>query len=160
MSAASLKRGIGWLLGSTVALGVLFLYAVALWVVLPICRLRRRSSKVSAAGLRILITGRVNSWNWSRSHLLPLAEAECVDQVLAVMDGPVIAHPKIVAHSATEPLVRGLGRLVARSLVLVRVAVRERPQVIVGYSFFSAALLGLITAAAGRGPFDRLQLPA
>jgi glycosyltransferase involved in cell wall biosynthesis len=100
--------------------------------------------------LRILATGRFNSRNWCRSHLLPLAQAADVGELLVVADGPVIDHPKITCCPVPESLRRRLPASVSRALWLLVIAHRERPDIIVGYHLFPGALLAALAARLTR----------
>ena len=97
--------------------------------------------------LTVMLTGRFDSRNWCRSHVLPLAQAPCVREVIAVVDGPLIAHPKVRRVQPPPWLRRVLGRSPARSVWVILTALRMRPDAIVGYHFFPAALSALL---AGR----------
>jgi len=128
---------------------VLALYAAGL-VVLTFYRWLRihpRSPDLDN-GLRVLVSGRADSRNWCRAHLLPLAQAPCVRELITVMDGPTICHPSVRSNPQSAVLSRLPTRSIARSLRVFRLSAREKPDVIVGYSFFPAAFFGLLVAKA------------
>lgn len=107
---------------------------------------KRPGSAIPNRGLSVLVTGRVNSRNWCRSHLLPLAEAGCVEKILFLMDGPAIQHPKIHQFRPPEFFSRGVLRLAARSVYLFYITWKEQPSVIVGFSLFPSAVLSLLAS--------------
>lgn len=131
------------LMGHIVGAGIYLLYAGA-WLLLGITGFLRRAIGPRGQKATMLVSGRVNSLNWCRSHLLPAAEMGEIERLLVVMDGPIITHPKIVRCASIEGASGGLRRLLGRSVCLLRTAMREKPDVIVGFSFFPSALLAVV----------------
>jgi L-malate glycosyltransferase len=99
-----------------------------------------------ADGFRLLITGRFDSYNWCRAHLLPLASAACVGEIVAVTDGPSMAHDKIRYDCPPRWMVSILGRAVAKAIWMARIAPRLRPDVVMGYHIFPGAITALLVA--------------
>jgi glycosyltransferase involved in cell wall biosynthesis len=124
---------------------------------------RRRSSccaqrAAATLPLRILLTGRVDSKNWCRSHLLPLSKTAAISELILAVDGEVEPFPK--ARPFVVP--RAIGwikpRAIIRSLWAIRLALRERPDIVMAYSFFPPGVFGLIAARLS-GASAYLQLP-
>ena len=111
---------------------------------LPLRMLRRRRSMNTPA--RVLLTGRFDSAGWARAHVLPIAEATSVGRVFAVVDGPTLPHSRITYLPPPRWLVRLLGRAAAKALWMVRVSLREPPDVIIGYHILPNALSALLVA--------------
>lgn len=112
-------------------------------------RLRRRSrNHVSRDRAKLHVTVIVTFYNanWCRSHLTPIALAENVGQVTAVVDGPTSAIPGVEYLFPPSHLVRVFGRIFAKYLVLLRVALTRRSDVIIGYFLVPNGLCALLTA--------------
>ena len=134
------------ILGWCVCIGAFLVYT-GLLLVLAMLRPRRdRKPRMDAGGLRLLITGRFDSRNWCQSHLMPLVQARCVRELIAVVDGPRMEHPKIRYVSPPRWLRKLLGRSPARSLWVLHRTWRDRPDAVLGYHFFPAALSALLAA--------------
>lgn len=132
-----------------VCLAITSLYVMALAMLWLVRAVRgKRAPGLPPGGIKLMITGRVNSNNWSRSHLLPLSEAGCVREIVAAMDGPLLKHPKMRPCLPSPRLQRLLPRALARSVAFFRAAASEKPDIIMGYSFFPGALFGLLAARA------------
>ncbi len=92
---------------------------------------------------RILVTGRFDNLNWFLSHATPLSRSG-VGEVIVVSESPQGGVPR-VRFSCPPPLVlRVLGRALGKLLWMVAVAVRYRPDVVMGYHLFPGALTALI----------------
>lgn len=124
---------------------VLAVYTTALAVLtlIPSFRSGRRGRLTKREGIRLLITGRFDSHNWCRSHLLPLARASCVDEIIAVVDGPTLDHEKIRYERPPRLLRCTLGRVLSRGIWMLKVAGDHPPDIVMGYYVFP----GGITAA-------------
>ena len=134
------------LLGHVICLVALWVYTISL-IFLERSRPRKaRRRRRQCQSLRLLITGRFDSLNWCRAHLLPIAEAECVHSMLLAVDGPVVNHEKIRITHTPRWLRRCLGRSISRSIWAVWLARVTRPDVVIGYHFFPAALTALLSA--------------
>ena len=132
-----IRQIIGWCIClATFAIYLITLMILSVGASRPLRRQRRRSPK----GISLLITGRFDSLNWGQSHVLPLAHAKKVRQLIALVDGPLPQHDKILSIIAPVWLRRILGRVPARSLWVQWIAWRQRPDAILGYHFFPAAL--------------------
>lgn len=95
---------------------------------------------------RVFITARSDSVNWARANFTPIAEADCVDEVIAVVDGPIVEHPRIVPAPPPAWLARICGRAAAKLLWLVVVGLRRPPAAVIGYHIFPSALTALLVA--------------
>jgi glycosyltransferase involved in cell wall biosynthesis len=137
------RAAIGALAG-VVLFGILQGARLVLWALGP------RKSTGNQAEIsptwRILITGRVDSKNWCKAHLLPLSGTPNISELLLVVDGKVEAVPN--ARSFIVPRLIGWikPRAIVRSLWAVRVALQERPDVVMAYSFFPPGVFALLAA--------------
>ena len=134
--------------GSIYAGSFFSLYRV-LTVVLRVLRVigPRQMARRPVTGLKVLVCGRVDSLNWCRAHLLPLANSAMVAQLLAVIDGEVIPHPKIcVPVGSWMWLTRLLPRSFVRTLRCLEVAIAFKPDIVIGYSFLPATIGALLAA--------------
>ena len=140
--AEAVRRILGWF----VCMAAACVYTLALVV----AGLRRRSlrDKKAQTSLTLLITGRFDSRNWCKAHLVPLLTCRCVRRVIAVVDGPLLTHPKMEVQRTPRWLRLLCGRAIGRSIWAARIAVRDRPDVVMGYHFFPAALTALFLAKA------------
>lgn len=123
----------------------LLLRCVLLFTNLPPSKRGRRSGN-AAPGLRVLVTGRVDSKNWCMSHLLPLARTANISELILVMDGKVVQLPR--SRHVRVPAWIGWfrPRAIARSFWAIIVAIREKPDVVMAYSLFPPGLFGLVGA--------------
>jgi L-malate glycosyltransferase len=103
---------------------------------------------VEPSGLRILVTVTFND-NQLRSHLMPLLELREVENVILVSDREAAPLPKVRVVVPPRWLSRLLSRAGAKLVVCVWIAVRERPDWILGYHFiphgFNARVVGALT---------------
>lgn len=79
-----------------------------------------RRNPPTTEGLTVAVVVRFYNANWCASHLAPIAQAENVRRVVAVVEGPTV--PILgVEYFTPSPLARRvLGRLLARLLLLLR----------------------------------------
>lgn len=135
------------LLGLALCLFALLTYVVTLCIVAVF----RAPSAVPPAHrrrkLRLLIVGRFDSLNWCRAHMAPLIALEQIDTILAAVDGPLLSHPKLTRCGTPRWLSGLLGRSGGRSVWVLYLTAKHRPDVIMGYHFFPGALSALL---AGR----------
>ncbi len=130
---------LGWLVG-----GLLLCLLGGTLALARSCKIRRKRTQ---AGLfRILLTGRFDSKNWGRSHLVPLSRTPNISELLVVVDGTVETVPKARQFIVPRQIGWIKPRAIIRSLWAVRVALLERPDVIMAYSFFPPGVFGLIAA--------------
>lgn len=109
----------------------------------------RRDAHPTHAPRTLLITGRFFSGNWSRSHLLPLAGCAGLQRVLAVVDGPVTGLPAKVELRRPATWLQGLlGRNLARAVTTLWLAMRLKPDLVMGYHLFPAGMTALLAARA------------
>jgi glycosyltransferase involved in cell wall biosynthesis/SAM-dependent methyltransferase len=149
-----------------------FFIGVGIWLMCQCIRLtvslppfsRRKAPAQSGqageqrAGWRVLVTGRVDSKNWCRAHLLPLTRAANLSELLLVMDGAVSPAPKIRQFAVPKWIGWFRPRAVIRSFWVIIVALKEKPDVVMAYSFFPPGLCALL-AARFSGATAILQLP-
>lgn len=137
--------------GAALVCAVAAVYAAGLLAVpvlrvlsVPVRWLRRRRAPGTPA--RVLLTGRFDSRNWARAHVVPIAEAACVGEVLAVVDGPTVPHDKIRYCPPPRWLVRTLGRALSKAVWVVWLGWRHPPDLVIGYHLFPNALTALLAA--------------
>jgi glycosyltransferase involved in cell wall biosynthesis len=107
----------------------------------------RRGAAARVNDRTLLVTGRFFSGNWSRSHLLPLANSTGLRRVVAVVDGPVAGLPeKVELRRSPRFLQIVLGRNLSRALTTFWLAMRLRPDAVMGYHLFPAGMAALIAA--------------
>lgn len=107
----------------------------------------RRNVAGRADRQTLLVTGRFFSGNWSRSHLLPLATASGLQRVVAVVDGPVSGLPeKIELRRSPRFLQAVAGRNLSRAITTFWLAMRMRPDAVMGYHLFPAGMAALVAA--------------
>ncbi len=131
------------IIGIAVGTSAIIIYAIS-YLLVAMVRRRKHSSEKSE--LTVMLTGRVDSKNWANSHLAPLTQADNVKKILSLLDGQIIEHPKIIPLTVPYWLRFLIGRSPARSICTIVYAITLRPDVIMGYHFFPAALSALIAA--------------
>jgi glycosyltransferase involved in cell wall biosynthesis len=133
-------RTVGATLGGLVLWPFLYAVILALWL------LPKRKKKLAQSSFKVLVTGRVDSRNWSRAHLVPLARTTSISELLLVVDGTVTGAP----NAQQFPVPRLFGwlkpRAIVRSLWVIWVAVKERPHIIMAYAFFPPGIFSLLAA--------------
>lgn len=147
MTRRIIQRVRGW--GAWV--GLFLVYGTCISMLSPVTRSRaNRLRWRRKSGIRLLIIGRFDSRNWCRSHLLPLARASCVDEIVAVVDGPTIEHRKIRYRSPPRLLDAVLGRAASKALWMLVVIAKWRPDIVIGYHIFPGAVTAAIIARLAR----------
>jgi glycosyltransferase involved in cell wall biosynthesis len=106
-------------------------------------------SNGSRRGLRLLVTVTFND-NQLRSHLLPLLALEEVEEIVLVADKPAPPLPRVRTVVPPSPLVRMIGRAAAKLVVCSVVAVRERPDWVIGYHVMPHGLNAYISSRIAR----------
>ena len=107
-----------------------------------------RSEPTGRGRLRILLTGTFHSDNWIRAHLGPLADSRYCESVTMVASTPVPATEGVRTVVPPRWLVRVVGRVAARLLVFIVVAVRTRPHVVGGFHLLINGLVALLLGRA------------
>lgn len=136
---------------------ILFIYQglILLLKLLP----KRKSKKNS--GLNILVTGTFYSDHWLITHLRPMANAENCQRLTMVAATPVPEMNKVTGVYAPKWLQKIAGQVGARLLYFCWLAIKERPDVLVGFHLLLnglfVALLAKLTGAksvyiCGGGP--------
>lgn len=97
---------------------------------------------------KVLVIGTFYSGNWSLSHLTPLARADSVERVFAVIDGPQKPVDKVTYDVPPAWLSRVCTRAGAKLIWALKVALRERPEIVMGYHLIPGALSALLVARA------------
>lgn len=95
----------------------------------------------------MLLTGRMDSKNWCMSHLYPLTQTPNVSELLLVLDGKIETGCRTRQFAVPGSLGWIKPRAIIRSIWAVRIALKEKPDIIMSYSFFPPGVFGLL---AGR----------
>jgi glycosyltransferase involved in cell wall biosynthesis len=112
--------------------------------------LRYQSEPSAAARLRILVTVTLNP-NQLRSHLEPIAKLDEVEEIMLVADSswaPPISKLRVIVPPRI--LVRCLGRAGAKLVVCLAVALRRRPDWVVGFTIVPHGVTARVVAALVR----------
>ena len=96
----------------------------------------------------LMVIGTFYTRNWCISHLTPLARASNVRRVIAIVDGPTHNIPGVTYPYPPKWLVRIIGRAFAKFLWALGIAIRIRPQLIMGYHLLPGGLTALLVARA------------
>jgi glycosyltransferase involved in cell wall biosynthesis len=94
--------------------------------------------------MRLLVTVTLNP-NQLRSHLEPLADLDEVDSIVLVADKCDLVLPKLRTVVPPRPLVRVLGRALAKLVMCVLLARRVRPAWVIGLNLVPHGVTALIT---------------
>lgn len=107
----------------------------------------RRPKTGDPDNLTLMVTGRFESKNWCKAHLLPLAAAENLKRIIAVVDGPVAALPdKVEVHRVANWVQTVFGRNLGKLFKMLSLARTARPDIVMGYHIFPGALTALLVA--------------
>lgn len=98
-------------------------------------------------GWTVLVVGTFHHGNWFRAHGLALTKAHAIDRVIVVCDAPFEAVDNVQFACPPKWLVRVAGRMIARTLTVLRISLRERPDALMGYHFMPNALMCLVVAS-------------
>jgi glycosyltransferase involved in cell wall biosynthesis len=124
------------------ALGVAAVGDCAWWLTRRI----RPSASTAAKGRRVAVIATFYNANWCCSHLTPIAMAENVRRVVAVVDGPTVEIPGVEYVYPPPRMTKVLGRILTKLVLLGKVAIRNRCDVIVGYFLVPNGLWALVVA--------------
>ncbi len=107
-----------------------------------------RRSRANGGPYHVLVVGTFYTRNWCISHLAPLAAARNVRRVTAIVEGPIqpIANVDYVQPSGWP--VRLGGRAFGKFCCAIRLALKHRPDVVMGYHIVPNALIALVAARA------------
>lgn len=100
-------------------------------------------------GLRLLVTVTLNE-NQLRSHFEPIVALSEVKSVTLVADVEPPPIPKVTGVVPPRRLVKLLGRAGAKLAVCLRIAVRDRPDWVLGYNLVPHGLNALVVGALTR----------
>jgi len=140
-----LKAAIRSSVGAAAGL-ILLTWLVATLVFARVFKKRIAADKTADRSITLLITGRMDSRNWSLAHLKPLVCAPVVHKVIAVLDGTTIDEPKLEQVAVPSWLKPLKPQAIARSLWALWIALRRKPDIIMAYGFFPAGLFSIIAA--------------
>ncbi|MBK8270982.1 MAG: glycosyltransferase [Planctomycetes bacterium] len=94
----------------------------------------------------IVIIGTFYNDGWFQSHVKPLIECRNIGRIHIVTDQPLAQHDKVCYHCPSRTTRKGLGRTIARLLVLIRLARKQRLALLMGYHIMPNALMALVIA--------------
>jgi len=97
----------------------------------------------------VLVTVTFND-NQLRAHLLPIVALTEVSEVVLVTDAVPASLPKVRVVVPSPLLVRVAGRAAAKLLTCLRIAIRERPDWIIGFNLMPHGTNAILTARATR----------
>jgi glycosyltransferase involved in cell wall biosynthesis len=100
-------------------------------------------------GIRVLVTVTFND-NQLRAHLLPIVALPEVAEVVLVTDTDPAPLPKVRVVVPPRLLVRIAGRAAAKLFVCMRLAVRERPDWVIGFNLVPHGITAILSARAAR----------
>lgn len=132
--------------------GFLLLLA-ALWPFASVLRARRARTKQQSEphAYRVLLIGTFYTRNWCISHLTPLSRANNISSIVAVVDGPIHPIERVRYVLPSGAMTRFFGRTLTKLIRALREALRERPDVVMGYHLLpngmSALLVGWLVGA-------------
>lgn len=95
----------------------------------------------------VLLSGTFYNENWFRSHILPLSGSRAIERILVVTDEVLFEVPKVTYIYPCPWMTRYLGRSLSRALLVLQIARRERPDLLMGYHIMPNSLLCLVAAA-------------
>jgi glycosyltransferase involved in cell wall biosynthesis len=102
----------------------------------------------STGGMRILVTVTFND-NQLRAHLLPVATADCVQEVVLVADRiPGVVIPKVRVVVPPPLLRRVVGRALAKTVTCTVLARRWRPDWVIGLNIMPHGINAYLAARA------------
>ena len=99
--------------------------------------------------LRVLVTVTFNE-NQLRAHLLPIVALSDVTEVVLVTDEAPAPLPKVRVVVPSPLLVRIAGRAGAKLLTCLRIAIRERPDWVIGFNLVPHGANAILTARVVR----------
>ncbi len=104
-------------------------------------KLFKRKETKRKTKLRILATGTFYSDHWLITHLRPMANASACSTLTMVASTPVPEMNKVSGVYAPKWLTKVSGRVGARLLYFTWIAIKERPDVLVGFHLLVNGLL-------------------
>jgi glycosyltransferase involved in cell wall biosynthesis len=110
---------------------------------------RHPSSERDARGLRLLVTVTFNE-NQLRAHLLPIVSLAEVESVVLVADRHPEPIPKVRVRVPPAWLRRIVGRAGAKSLLCALLAIRDRPDWVIGFNLMPHGLNAIGAARVAR----------
>jgi L-malate glycosyltransferase len=113
--------------------------------------LGRRGKEVGEEGVDILLTGTFHSENWILSHLKPLALSRGCRRVRVVTHFPIPPIEKVEVIVPGRLLSRMAGKVPARLVTFLCVALRSRPHAVGGFHLLMNGLIASLVARAGGG---------
>lgn len=114
----------------------------------PVRRIfRLRSPRREAGKIRLLLTGTFHNENWFRSHILPLSATKALERIYVVTDRPLFAVDKVSYACPPRWAVRAFGRTICRTALVFWVALRKRPDLLMGYHIMPNAVICLLAAS-------------
>ncbi len=106
-------------------------------------RLLGAQRKRQTGELRILLIGTFYNANWLRSHVFPLTGSTAVGRVYVVTDKPLFGAPKVEYVCPPSLVTRVFGRMAGRLWIVLRTALLNRPDVVMGYHIMPNGLMAL-----------------
>jgi len=95
---------------------------------------------------RLLITGTFYHIGWFRSHILPLAKCEAIEQIFVICDESLFPVDKVIYCCPPRRMIDLTGHALARFLWTIKVTRQMQPDLLMGYHIMPNALICLVTA--------------
>lgn len=106
-----------------------------------------RSRQRPPGSIQVLVSGTFYNENWYTSHIQPLKQAATISVIHVVTERPLYELDKVQYVCPPRWVSRLLGRAPARAVAVLAIALRHRPDVMMGYHIMPNSLLCLGVSA-------------
>lgn len=106
-----------------------------------------RSAPKAYGEMELLVTGTFYNEGWLRSHLIPLSKTKAIKKIFVVTDQPMVAAEKVNYIVPPGWLKTIVGRSLARLAMIIHVALKKKPDLLMGYHIMPNALFCLLAAS-------------
>ena len=111
-----------------------------------LCKISASPTRLREPGaVQVLAVGPFYSGNWVAAHLHAIGQAPEIGKVTVISPEPYRALPKIRYFIPPVWLRRLMGMSMARALTALRLALKERPDIVIGYHAPWNGVVGLIS---------------
>lgn len=107
---------------------------------------RKRGQETGAESVEILVTGTFYSDNWLKTHLVPLALSRKCGSLVMVASSPVPPMQNVKAVYPPQMMRRLVGDVAARLILFCWLALRTRPQFIMGFHLLLNGMVSVLLA--------------
>lgn len=132
-----------------VALFLIYFTTLLCAATAPLLRrwLHLKTVRRSPGKIQILVTGTFYNEGWIRGHLVPLAMAQSVEKIWLVCDRPWFPLEKVCYITPPTWLRRLFGRSLSRIIMVFTTALRQKPDLLMGYHIMPNSLVCLVAAS-------------